>query len=290
MLLSEFVEMRWNARNKKYYSDLGYTYTKMKDVFYVKPQELPRYSTAKVIVKCDYCGKQFPAKWSGYVHWHCNGVLTDCCGDPDCTSKKAVDVTRFKYGVDYYGSLPEAIEQRKKTCIERYGVENPFASDAVKEKIVQSNMRKYGVPYSQQSPTVRRKTEQTCLDRYGVSNYVELFAGKFIGDSSPVWKGGVAHSRVERATHEYVVWRNSVFKRDLYTCQCCGSKSGNGHHATTLNAHHIANWADNPDSRYDVDNGITLCQNCHNAFHSIYGKRNNTNAQLNRFIADENVC
>ena len=34
----------------------------------------------------------------------------------------------------------------------------------------------------------------------------------------------------------------------------------------------------------DENNGITLCEKCHNNFHSIYGKRHNTLQQLNEFL------
>ena len=30
-----------------------------------------------------------------------------------------------------------------------------------------------------------------------------------------------------------------------------------------LHAHHITKWASASSLRYDVDNGITLCYNCH---------------------------
>lgn len=86
-----------------------------------------------------------------------------------------------------------------------------------------------------------------------------------------------------RNCSDYREWRRSVFKRDNYTCQCCDKRSGK------LNAHHILNWSDNVDLRYDIDNGITLCEECHlikypNSFHSIYGEKNNTREQLDEYI------
>jgi predicted HNH restriction endonuclease len=56
------------------------------------------------------------------------------------------------------------------------------------------------------------------------------------------------------------VWRKAVFKRDNYMCKKCG-KIG------FINAHHIKEWASNPDKRFDVNNGLTLCIECHGRIH-----------------------
>ena len=66
-------------------------------------------------------------------------------------------------------------------------------------------------------------------------------------------------------------------------------KNGNGK-TVVLNAHHIKNWADNPDDRFDLNNGITLCEKCHSEFHRKYGKKDNTNTQLFEFLSDKKVC
>jgi len=64
-----------------------------------------------------------------------------------------------------------------------------------------------------------------------------------------------------RRTPEYRAWRLAVLERDGYACQHCG-KIGN-----KLHAHHIKTFKMNPESRYDVDNGITLCKQCHEDLH-----------------------
>lgn len=70
-----------------------------------------------------------------------------------------------------------------------------------------------------------------------------------------------------RNTPEYRVWRKSVFERDNYTCQMCGKKGGE------LNAHHIKLWKSHPESRYDIKNGVTLCESCHKEYHKKYGRK-----------------
>jgi len=64
-----------------------------------------------------------------------------------------------------------------------------------------------------------------------------------------------------RFTPEYKRWRQKVFERDNYTCQHCGKKGGR------LNAHHIKPYADFPELRLDLDNGVTLCEKCHKKVH-----------------------
>ena len=64
-----------------------------------------------------------------------------------------------------------------------------------------------------------------------------------------------------RNTAQYKKWRTLVFKRDDYTCQHCGIRGGE------LNAHHVKPFAKYKNLRYDVDNGLTLCVECHRNVH-----------------------
>lgn len=78
---------------------------------------------------------------------------------------------------------------------------------------------------------------------------------------------------------KYQEWRKSVYGKDKYICQCCGEKKGG-----SLNAHHVESYSDNPDKRYELKNGITLCQYCHREFHLAFGFGNNTREQLLDFL------
>ena len=105
------------------------------------------------------------------------------------------------------------------------------------------------------------------------------------GENSNLWKGGTSSERDRiKNTEEYKQWRESVFKRDNYTCQCCKDNKGNN-----LEAHHIENFSSNEDLRFNINNGITLCKKCHNpnqmgSYHNIYGTHNNTKEQLDKYI------
>jgi len=81
------------------------------------------------------------------------------------------------------------------------------------------------------------------------------------------WAGYVRKTHqntLARRTVEYKQWRAAVFKRDNYTCQDCGDKFYKGcGRQIELHPHHIKPFAAYPDLRYDIDNGITLCKDCH---------------------------
>jgi len=66
-----------------------------------------------------------------------------------------------------------------------------------------------------------------------------------------------------RYTTDARAWVKSVYTRDNYTCQHCGKTHCQVH------AHHIKPAKDFEDLRYDLDNGICLCAECHKKEHSI---------------------
>ena len=99
------------------------------------------------------------------------------------------------------------------------------------------------------------------------------------GANNYFWKGGITpiHAKI-RMSLDYKMWRDAVFERDMLTCKKCG-KNIDG----KLRAHHICNFSDYPELRFEVDNGITFCVDCHVAFHKSFGKQNNNQSQINAF-------
>ena len=109
------------------------------------------------------------------------------------------------------------------------------------------------------------------------------FLFKTSPENHPRWLGGkTSENQLNRGTLEYNAWRINVYKKDFFTCQKCGEIGKN------LNAHHINNWAKFTDERYLVDNGITLCRECHKSLHKNYGY-NTTEAQLTEFLDTKQI-
>ena len=81
----------------------------------------------------------------------------------------------------------------------------------------------------------------------------------------------------------FISWRKDVYKRDGYRCVICDRKNG-----TRIEAHHIVSWNANRDLRVDVNNGTTMCVDCHKEFHSVYGYGKNTEDQWTAFVVPNN--
>lgn len=82
--------------------------------------------------------------------------------------------------------------------------------------------------------------------------------------------------------YEFKKWRLLVFRRDDFTCQCCGYNKGG-----SIQAHHIYSYRSYPELALDVDNGVTLCEPCHLAFHRQHGFGSNNRSQYLEFLADQ---
>jgi len=72
--------------------------------------------------------------------------------------------------------------------------------------------------------------------------------------------------------------RLEVYKRDNFKCQVCSKNI-----SKDFVAHHLDGFADNKDKRFDIDNLVTLCKDCHTSFHKAYGYGNNTAEQFKSF-------
>lgn len=81
------------------------------------------------------------------------------------------------------------------------------------------------------------------------------------------WNGFVySKNKRIRSSREYAAWRTEVFKKDSYSCQDCGDRSGKSK-KVYLHAHHIMDFALYPKYRFIAEFGHTLCDKCHKELH-----------------------
>jgi hypothetical protein len=81
-----------------------------------------------------------------------------------------------------------------------------------------------------------------------------------------VWNQGIRIA-AGRTSVQSLEWKQVVKVADNFTCQHCGLQD-----KTVLQVHHIIPWEPFPASRFDPNNGLTLCANCHVRFEVILMK------------------
>ena len=121
----------------------------------------------------------------------------------------------------------------------------------------------------------RSKSTRMCIECRKI-----YLSKKMTGKNNPSWNGGFTSFRKSlHGSSQYRQWRLNIFKRDNYTCRECFKRGG------YLEAHHIKriiiiireaipNYKDlrgfqiknrliEYEPLWDLNNGLTLCLNCH---------------------------
>ena len=233
---------------------------------------------AKVI--CDYCGKEFNKPPSQifehnfcsrecYCNYGREKVICDCCGKEFYVKKNKINRQSHFFC--------------SKKCKDR-GV-SLFQSGENHPNYKGGNMTT-NCDYCGKEITLKRANFNSHEHHYcSTECKYKGFSLYYSGENNPLWDfDKTEEEREERRKVEgYSQWIKDVYKKDNYTCQCCGARNGNGK-KIKLNAHHKDgyNWC--IERRVDVTNGVTLCEDCHKEFHKIYGKKDNTEEQYNEWI------
>ena len=161
------------------------------EVFNYLPSDLSFGSHKKIIVKCDYCGKNFEQtmkcnttgrkKFNKDACWDCRGKKKDEMSllkygvknpfQRKDIKEKIKNTNKEKYGVEHYAQTDEFKTKYKKVMLEKYGVEHSMQSEVIREKAKKTNLVKYGTEYVSQSPKVRQKAKKTNLEKYGAESF-----------------------------------------------------------------------------------------------------------------------
>jgi len=156
------------------------------------PEKYGRTSTKFIMAICRFCGEEMKVR-KGFFNKSGSACHKKCqieemklqkspFSDPDIR-KKAQKSIEKKYGKDRKligekisktKGTKESKEKTKKTCLDRYGVENVFQSEEIKTKIKTTTKEKYGVGHHMQNKHILEKTKKTVVEKYGVDNVMKI--------------------------------------------------------------------------------------------------------------------
>lgn len=84
--------------------------------------------------------------------------------------EQAKQTMQEKYGVQIGYQTEKSVQNRIKSSMEKYGVDNPFKSSEVHKLARQRMKEKYGVEYGYKSKIIRNKINESIKEKYGVDN------------------------------------------------------------------------------------------------------------------------
>ena len=84
-------------------------------------------------------------------------------------------------------------------------------------------------------------------------------------------------------TKQWLVVRKRVLNRDNYLCRVCLDK---GSLSEGVTVHHIIPLEDDRSKTYEIDNLISLCNQCHKKIHRYYDKDKKTKQKEQKILFD----
>jgi len=144
MIKNEYVEITGHPRNNKHYTNLGYQ-IKNGEKIKVHYTHLTKGCGSIIECACDNCSYVGNIPFKDY-YINTKGLTVEYF----CTKCKSIKI--------------------KKTCIEKYGVDNPMKNDAIKSNLKRTLNDKYGVDHYSHTDEYKEKYKETCLIKYGVDN------------------------------------------------------------------------------------------------------------------------
>ena len=169
MLLTKNIEVKISKRNIGYYHDKGYIDSNLNDLIIVSVNDLQEGSNKIVELQCDYCGKIVQRRYGDYIRRHKKDTINmDCC--IDCKGKKMIESNLINYGTSCTLNTDDNIRKKTETWIKKYGVDNVFKDETIKNKIKSTNLDRYGFENPNQNTLVQAKREATNIEKYGTIN------------------------------------------------------------------------------------------------------------------------
>lgn len=192
-----------------------------------------------------------------------------------------------KYPTKRIGEEIGLSKSKVSEWLKKYDIPIRYGSEAIKTQWINANERRLKASEfmkSIQENGIDRSFMQT--EEYRLKQSISKTGSKngmwrMCGELHPNWDTNRTHEKrcKERKTTKDHIWRSTIFGRDNRTCCKCNKDKGKN-----MVVHHINSYDIHKDQRYDIDNGVVMCEKCHKDFHSKYGYGKNTREQFEEYL------
>jgi len=257
MIKNELISIKISNKTFSYYK-LKFNYINIGDVINISSLDLQSGSSVKITGICDYCGTE------------------------KIISKKSYNIQTNNSKSNFTCSKKCSLFKSKETNLKKWGVENPFQSESIKDKIKKTNLEKWGVKNPQQSKEIKEKTKETNLEKWGherasMSNEIKDKVRKTNNDrfgvDYPSQSKEIKEKMVSSSYNKYGVSnfsKTNEFKKNLHKRSFDRMVKRLKQHGDLLNSN---------SSKY-----VIKCGNCSNEFSILY------TLMYNRIMNNDIIC
>ena len=128
-----------------------------------------------------------------------------------------------KWGVDNVSQIDSVKLKIKQTCLEKYGKTNYTQTDEFKNSLKKHNLEKYGKDYYFQTDDYKEKVKKYSMEKYGLNHYVksnDVKSKKNItcleryGDINPICSDIVKEKSLKTNLEKYGYTNHMIFKKE----------------------------------------------------------------------------
>ena len=231
MRVTEKVIIEINNRNLHFFKRLQSKYDIKIGLVEICVEDLSKGSHVVVEVECDYCQSILKMEYRSYLKYSKNETDSYCC--VKCNNVKVRKTNLERYGVICNSQLKSnkkmvkekwqsktedeknlIVNNRKETCLEKYGVDTYTKTDEFKIKSKEKWLEKYGFENPSYSEIVREKRVKTKLKNFGFINNSQTEEWKDGIDE--IWKNK-PKEEIDRILENRRITCNLKYNKDSYS-------------------------------------------------------------------------
>jgi hypothetical protein len=164
LILTDKLLIKITNRNFTFYRNC-FGNIKIGEVIEVPIEKVNINSTLKVECKCDICDK---INEIGYNKYLLNIKKNNFYVGYECRIHLLRKTCLDKYGVDNVSKIESIKEKRVKTCLNKYGTKNPHQNKEVIKKTEETNIKKYGFKNVFQNEKIKSKIKDGYKNKFNV--------------------------------------------------------------------------------------------------------------------------